>query len=255
MGRVARRMGITRGSVDGRSRVLGLQFPHGEAKPISADSDAAVYGVTTFPSRVVAPDDNVLKTGDNQRKLGKVVTKGKWKGFPIYSLKLEERATCPRSCRMWLSCYGNHMGHAKRYAHGPALETQIWRELAELQVRHPRGFVVRLHILGDFYSVSYVDLWQAALDHFPALHVFGYTARNGDPIGKAVEALRDARWDRFAVRTSGAHTGPRTTVVQRPERNPAHIICPAQFPAKDGRRCSNCALCWQTKKPIAFLSH
>lgn len=262
--KIARLMGMTIGQIDGQSRKLGLQYHHGGKtwfKPVSPTSDAAIYGTTQHRSRVFAPDDNVLKDGDNDRKLGGRVTKGKWKGMPIVSLTLEERATCPRSCRMWRSCYGNSMARAKRYAHGLALELQIWRELHGLQRRYPGGFVVRLHVLGDMYSVGYVELWEAALDHFPALHVFGYTAwPTTTPIGRRVEDLREARWDRFAVRTSGAHTGPRTTVISRKRCAPAKsIICPAQWnPAGKNVHCGACGICWSDaarNASICFLKH
>jgi hypothetical protein len=56
-----------------------------------------------FPSRVFDPDEvqRVLKDGHQSRKIGKFVTKGKMRGFPIFTLTLEERATCPRSCLAW----------------------------------------------------------------------------------------------------------------------------------------------------------
>lgn len=252
---IGRAMGRSGGSISGRSRVIGLQFRGGRASILEPGNPALAEARTIYQHRVIAPDQNVLKTGDNQRKLGRVVTKGKWKGFPIYSLTLQERATCRTDCAMWRGCYGNNMGHAKRYQHGPELELQIWRELSILQTRHPTGFVIRLHLLGDFYSVSYVDLWRAALDHFPAMRVFGYTAWKSDSyIGRAVAYVRNRHWDRFAIRTSGAWTGraPRavTFVVKPP---PNAIVCPAQ----QGRtaNCASCALCWATKKTIAFKAH
>lgn len=259
--KIAAIMGRTRGSIDGKSRVLGLQFHGGRSNVLAEDDPASRDARTVFPSRVVAPDHNVLKSGDNQRKLGKVVRKGAWKGMPIFSLSLEERATCPRSCAIWRACYGNGMGHAKRYAHGPALERQIMVELAFLQARYPSGFVVRVHILGDFYSTRYVQLWADALDAFPALRIFGYSARQaGDPIGGAIIRLRDERWDRFAVRTSGAKDGPRTIVVEDRASVPAKaILCPAQHnPAGKNIHCGACGICWALSardKVIAFLQH
>jgi len=252
-------MGRSLGSISGRSRVLGLQFRGGRSHILEASAPAARHAHTVFPARVIAPDQNVLKTGDNQRKLGKVVKKGAWRGFPIFSLTLEERATCPRSCEMWRQCYGNGMGHAKRYEFGAALERQISIELAFLQRRHPGGFVVRLHILGDFYSLPYVEFWRKALDYFPALHVFGYTARQTDTrIGAAIGHLRADRWDRFAVRTSGAtsDSGVPRTLVFDGEPPPGAIVCPAQ--TGKTANCASCALCWSAAarhRPIAFAQH
>ena len=133
---------------------------------------------TLFPSTVVEPfkSDRCLVSGKNSRKLGDRVTVGPWAGFPIYQLTLEERATCPETCHHWSTCYGNGMQLARRHRHGPDLELAVHGELVDLQEEHPDGFVVRLHVLGDFYSVDYVKVWERWLDEFPALHVFGYTA-------------------------------------------------------------------------------
>lgn len=250
---IGRAMGRSGGSISGRSRVLGLQFRGGRATVLAPGNPALTAARTIYPHRVVPPSQNVLKSGDNQRKLGRRVIKGKWKGFPVFSLTLQERATCPTTCKMWRGCYGNNMGHAKRYEHGPGLEKQIWRELSALQYLHPDGFVVRLHLLGDFYSVSYVDLWRAALDHFPALRVFGYTAWKSDsPIGHAVNHVRNRQWERFAIRTSDGERGPRAvTFIAKPPKDA--IPCPAQ--SGKTSNCSSCALCWATKRPIAFKAH
>ena len=255
--RIAKSMGRSRGSISGKSLKLGLQFHGGRAKVLDDQHPAIREGRTLFRHRVHTATLGVLKSGANQRKLGDVVEKGKWRGFPIYSLTLEERATCPRSCIVYNSCYGNNSSMAKRYRHGIALERAIVADLVRLQELHPRGFVVRLHQLGDFYSVAYVDFWADRLDEFPALHVFGYCARQlDDVIGERVIALREFAWDRFAVRTSGAKTGPRTMVIDIPESAPDAIVCPAQ--TERTRNCSTCGLCWTEAamhRPIAFLQH
>lgn len=175
--------------------------------------------------------------------------------MPVYALTLEERATCPRSCAQWQGCYGNGMQRASRQEHGPLLEAAILVELDDLQQQHPNGFVVRLHVLGDFYSEEYVAMWRGALEEFPALRVFGYTAWPNDSlIGKAVAKTRNKHWDRFAVRTSGETTGPRSNVYDLAAHVPkTEIICPAQL--NKTKSCSTCALCWGTKAPIAFLKH
>ncbi len=253
--KIARAMGRTTGSVASKSRRLSLHFHGGKGKSIQANSIPARQGFSIFRRRVRQPDHAVLKSGDNQRKLGRGVSKGPWRDFPIFSLTLEERATCPRDCALWLSCYGNGMNWAARYQHGPALEREIAAELANLQANNPRGFVVRLHILGDFYSMAYVDFWRRMLAQHSALHVFGYTARQtGTPIGDMIAHLRRDQWDRFAVRTSGATNGPRAIVVETANDAPAGtIMCPAQVGKT--KNCSTCGLCWASQKPIAFLRH
>jgi len=257
---IASEMKTTRGSISGQSMRMHLHYATGEQKPIQPGSDADLYATTRFLSHVQqAPQFGVLKPGGYQRKLGNRVMKGKWKGMPIFSLTLEERATCPRSCKMWLSCYGNNMGRSVRYAHGEALMDAIYADLVRLEHLHPRGFVVRLHILGDFFSVEYVQFWRDMLDEFMELRVFGYTARssgNRDLIGWAIEQLRDERWERFAVRTSGAVMGPRTKVIAREYPGDGAITCPAQ--TNKTSCCATCALCWEPaarNKVIAFLRH
>lgn len=156
------------------------------------------------------------------------------------------------------NCYGNHMPWSLRLQAGPELEAQLEHELKGLQAKHPKGFVVRLHILGDFYSVEYVQRWIYWLDRFPALHVFGYTARAyNDPIGIAVRDLARVRWDRFAIRSSGRALGPHPASVVVESEDEAKreeaILCPAQTDKTSC--CATCALCWSTLKAIAFLRH
>lgn len=212
---------------------------------------------TLFPStrRYVEETGRVLKSGHNSRKIGKEVTKGKWRGFPIYTLTLEERATCPATCAHWLTCYGNHMHFAERVVHDSDFEEVLWLELEGLNAKHPAGFVVRLHVLGDFYSVAYVMIWRRALNTFPALHVFGYTARDpeADPIGKRLWALARDRFDRFALRFSGRDQAELGAVTIEKGASSPHVVCPAQT----GRTecCATCGFCWQSRRTVAFERH
>ena len=108
---VATTMMRRHGSVPSGSRAVLLPSHH----------PAARAGRSIFPSRVFDPDElpALLKSGHNSRKIGRQVTKGPCKGQPIYTLTLEERASCPRSCREWLGCYGNNMQAAERVVHAP----------------------------------------------------------------------------------------------------------------------------------------
>jgi len=254
---IAHAMGTTKGAIDGQSIRENLHHKGTRRVVLKPGHDAIRGARTLFPTRVFDPtgDQPIIKPGSYSRKLGGEVLKGHWRGFPIYTLALEERATCPTACALYASCYGNHMQAAKRYRHGDAL---IWRlsvELAVLQLRHPQGFVVRLHVLGDFYSVDYVWQWARWLEDYPALRVFGYTAWAPDtPIGRAVKSCRVTLWDRFAVRTSGMAGENGTTVVERvSDAPPGSIVCPAQTDKTTS--CATCALCWATHKPITFLMH
>lgn len=227
--------------------------PDGHGVVIGALHPAYRSGRTIFPSRVFDPSEvrRVLKTGHQNRKIGREVRKGPRRGWPIYMLTLEERATCPRSCQAWGFCYGNQSQASERIVAGAELEAALWSELAELQRRHPTGFMVRLHILGDFYSCAYVEMWERALAAFPALHVFGFTARDpAGEIGQAVLAITGHQWERFAIRFSGM---PGPIMAARLGDDPDAVTCPAQLEKTDC--CATCALCWQSDRSIAFRRH
>ena len=225
---------------------------------LDADHPAVAEGKTIFGSmRRHAPDlDRLLIGGHNNRKIGKQVHVGRWAGAKIYTLTLEERATCPRSCHHWKTCYGNNMQWSRRIIADSEFEWRLVDELAALQNRHAEdGFVVRLHMLGDFYSVAYVDLWRAALAEFPDLKCFGYTAHHsGSTIGRAVKALADEQWDRFAIRVSRPFPiNEREAIPLRNAFDTRHFICPAQTGAD--KTCGICAACWESDVNVAFKDH
>ncbi len=239
-------------------RRFGTVIPNGRGVTLSALDPAHRYARTMFPSRVFDAGEvqRVLKDGHQSRKIGKTVMKGPRKGWPIFTLTLEERASCPRTCREWASCYGNNMQAAERIEHGPELIAALEPELRTLAAAHPGGFLVRLHVLGDFWSVDYVAFWHAMLEAMPALHVFGFTAHApSSPIGRAVAGLTLAGgWKRAAIRFSGApHDLQASRVIGPGESDPDAILCPAQTGATDC--CATCALCWQSDRSIAFRRH
>lgn len=213
---------------------------------------------TVYPGTVVPAleGDIILKSGIHSRKIGGRVLKGKWRGLPIYTLTLEERATCPVSCRHLRSCYGNRMLWAVRFEHGEQLELRLVQNVVALARQHAAGFVVRVHVLGDFYSVQYVNLWRAMLETIPQLNVFGYTARWDDVIGLALRDLVDDHWDRFAVRFSNAPSDevPATISIELPvQRPPDTVICPEQMNQTES--CASCGFCWHSRRRVAFLQH
>jgi hypothetical protein len=239
----------------------------GEAIGLRPSHPAAVHGITIFPKSVAHPDDGerIFVSGHNNPKLGAVVTKGKLKGFPIYHLTLQERATCPRSCAQWLSCYGNAMPYARRNdaTDVARLWVAIEHELGVLSRAHPGGFLIRLHTLGDFFSVEYVGMWIDWLNRWPALNVFGYTACNAGTedegeaaVGEAVHDLNDH--ERALIRFSSAEPGMfGACVFDEPSTDPDVIMCPAQTGKTEC--CATCALCWSAgpilEKSIGFLRH
>jgi hypothetical protein len=253
------RKGVPRAKTENVSRHGSHALGAGASMP-AVDNPAFAEGRTIFPTTVFEVEGlkNVLIEGKNSRKIGGRITKGPASGFPIFTLTLEERKTCP-VCAHWRSCYGNNMHLAKRIRHGAAFEERIAAELTILQSRFPGGFAIRLHVLGDFYSVEYVRLWESFLARFPAMFVFGFTARwrREDPIARELVDLVMREWDtgRFRVRFSDAPVDECSTVsIEHPRQKPADaIICPAQT----GRTpsCGQCGLCWHTKRRIAFLTH
>ena len=133
-------------------------------------------------------------------------------------------------------------------------------EVARRADDHPLGFAVRLHVLGDFYSVEYVELWRQLLERHPALHIWGYTARwdvENDPIAAALVARAQERPDRFAMLFSNAPAPfavPSTISVEHPFQVPVDpTLCPQEVDRTES--CSTCALCWHSKERIAFIQH
>lgn len=217
-------------------------------------------GRTIFGSTVKHPSavKKLLVSGHSNVKIGRDVRKGRlFRGYWIYTLTLEERATCPRTCHHWDSCYGNNMPWATRLIHGKPLVRRLERELRELlRVRGRVGILIRLHALGDFYSTEYVAFWDAMLKVHPRLAVYGYTARlPGTEIGDAIGLVKARHGRRFAIRYSDGGQGDDCTVSLAPgDEAPAlAFVCPEQT----GRtaHCATCGLCWNTAKNVAFLEH
>lgn len=215
---------------------------------------------TRFKSRVlpVAAMTSLLVSGHSNVKIGRDVRKGHLKGYWIYTLSLEERATCPASCQHWTDCYGNAMPFAKRIDHTdpaflPTLEAEIERLLS---VRGRKGILVRLHALGDFYSAEYVDFWRRMLAQHKGLRVFGYTARKAfSEIGFAIGRLNDVFDGRCAIRYSDGGWAQMSTVsvARAADCPPDAFLCPEQ--TNKTRCCATCGACWETKKNVAFVGH
>src|SRR5262249_10851032 len=102
-----------------KSRWPALPLNGRSASLLPHDHPAVIDGRTVYPTTVRAPlrradAPSVLKSAVNSRKIGGEILKGRWRGLPAYTLTLEERATCPTTCRHWRSCYGNKMQWADR---------------------------------------------------------------------------------------------------------------------------------------------
>lgn len=200
---------------------------------------------------------NLLVSGHSNVKIGRDVRKGKLKGYWIYTLSLEERATCPTSCKHWQDCYGNNMPWAKRIAHGPEMLEKLAEEIPRLlNVRGRKGILIRLHALGDFYSPHYVAFWTNMLATHPRLSVYGYTAWPPESlIGATIKMAKESFGDRFAIRWSdgGRPTGCTVSIERATDKPFNAFLCPEQTAAT--LACATCALCWATDKNVAFLTH
>ena len=203
--------------------------------------------------------ETVLKPASSNTKLSNGSTKpiniGYWRGMPMFSLTLEERKTCPTTCSHWHNCYGNNMYLAKRYKHGKPLETKLNEELQELSNRYPNGFVIRLHILGDFYSVAYVKFWNKQLTKHKQLRVFGYSARIEGPIFSQLLRTKSNYPSRFVIRISSDQEVNDDVVYARTQnfKGKGSIVCPQQTGEVDS--CINCGLCFLSTGSITFLDH
>jgi len=256
-----------RASGGGRTRFVGTaHHADEEAASLRADHPAVIEGRTLFPSRVFDIDqcERILIGGKNNAKIGATIEKGPWAGMPVLTLTLEERATCPRSCHHFRSCFGNAMHFARRHRHGPELIERLDEELAYYADQDRGGFAVRLHVLGDFWSEEYVECWANWMVRFPMLHVWGYTARQvHTPIGAMIEAM-NLRWPaRWCIRFSVPPTAPIepmqvTTIWRQPEgaRVAESLSCPQQ--RDKFATCGTCAICFQPgleHERVVFTGH
>lgn len=204
----------------------------------------------------------VLKSSKSNSKLsggrnGEIVKGRKYyRGRPLYQLTLVERATCPPTCEQWGDCYGNNMPFAHRFEPGKELEEALEHDLNFLRHKHPEGFVVRLHVLGDFYSLGYVSFWRKQLRANPTLALYGYTHRkHGTQLGDAVAAMvRDFPERTSILRSDGRSPEdplPKAVVVETPPEGV--LVCPEQTGKSES--CLTCGLCFNGKTDIHFLRH
>jgi len=244
-----------------------IDYQSGGEEPLTKTQIAVATGKSLFHKAKVksvsdgmGKSERVIKKSTNV-KLGKKVTSGTHKGMPIYTVTLEERATCPASCKHWADCYGNNMPFATRYTYDEALVSSIEEEIELLNHKHRKtGFLVRLHVLGDFPDMEYVEMWDRLLHNFEHLYVYGYTAHPvNTPLGEyIVKNLGATYGKRWMVRVSGDFSQSFSALNDDPvhmymvEKKQA-FICPVQ--TNKVSDCGACGLCWTATKPVVFLSH
>lgn len=235
-------------------------------KAVNAAQNGTTMYLKTVRTSPVLPTKStglrVLKSAANNSKLsgkrGGGITRGRkyYRGRSLYQLTLVERETCPETCGQWEVCYGNKMPFARRYTPGVELEEALEHDLNFLQKKHPEGFVVRLHVLGDFYSTGYVAFWRKQLHRNPNLALYGYTHRkHGSQIGNAVASLVKDFPERTSFLRSEGRNGedPLPSARVRKEEDPSLLICPEQTGKTES--CMTCGLCFNGNTNIHFLEH
>jgi hypothetical protein len=156
------------------------------------------------------------------------------------------------------------MPFARRHEKGAALEARLDRDLRAMAQKHPKGFAIRLHVLGDFYSADYLLAWFRWMNEFPALHVWGYTAHQAKTKMGGWILRGNDRWPtRWAFRTSvspktSAAPMQATTIWHKPTETviPEGTVCPMQMDLTQA--CATCGLCWAlpaASKRIVFIGH
>ena len=199
-------------------------------------------------------DSNSKLSGDR-----KTWRAGAYVGHRLYSLTLVERDYCPNDCPAWNVCYGDNMRWANRIDARQDIDvfyTRLTGELDTLDRKHPDGYSVRLHILGDFWNVAYVRFWGDQLATRRALNVYGYTHRTGE-IHDAIDSVFMRFGRRFNILQSD---GDRTREIRPVALLESHPdagdlpICPEQTGKATG--CLDCGLCTlDNVKGVTFLLH
>ena len=233
--------------------IMELQKTHKaivNASTLYSDSKFTIRDVSNYKHRVLKPSTNI--------KLGKKVTKGKLKGMKMYTLTLIERETCTDECEHYNDCFGNNMPFAHRFSVNEAFMLRLESDIQETARLNPLGFLVRLHILGDFESVEYVEFWNRMLYTYPNLHIYGYSRnhitskyKHISAIGYKLIRVRTTHKERFAIRFSNK-LDEEFSANSR-DITDKGITCLAQIKASVS--CSDCTLCWSSKKAIGFITH
>ena len=210
---------------------------------------------TRYPKSIRSVGElSTLKPGSDNKKLGFKITSKKWKNKKLYSLTLVERETCPTTCHHWNDCYGDNMPFAHRFSID-GLEDKLEQEISNLIKKNPQGIVIRLHVLGDFYSTDYVKFWEEMLLKYPSLCLFGYTGREeNSSIGKLLWFLNNRYNERCVIRFSRNKESNSNELYAAEESfSGASFVCPEQ--TGKVKNCASCGLCWTTNKTVRFLSH
>lgn len=218
---------------------------------LKPNNPALQRAVTIHPKAVRSPvETNIIKAVTANSKLGKgsnVISKGKWAGMPMFQMSLQERASCPSTCKQWAACFGNNMAFAHRIDHThPEFMPKLAAEIEVLAATYRHGFVIRPHVLGDYFSPEYAAFWIDQTATHSNLHIFGYTHHLRDSIiGRMVtEWNKNPRvWVRFSDQG-----GDMSANVEG-----KGFPCPEQ--TGQTQSCLTCGACWSTTKAVSFKAH
>jgi hypothetical protein len=150
------------------------------------------------------------------------------------------------------------MPFAHRFDHtAPDFISRLDAHLGQLNHKHPEGFVVRLHVLGDFYDGIYIAQWQIWLALYENLNVFGYTHHTVDSqLGSMIKTVNKMHPDKFRVRFSddmSTQFSAHVTTSEDINTVTNSIVCPEQKGQTDS--CATCGYCWSSNNPIVFIEH
>lgn len=218
---------------------------------LKPDNPVLTKAITIHPKARRSPTDTtLLKSVASNKKMGKgdnVISKGHWAGMPMFQLSLEERATCPRTCTQWASCFANNMAFAHRIDHThPEFLEILAAEIKVLAIKFRHGFVIRPHTIGDYFSAEYAAFWIEQTALYPNLHIFGFTHWERDSvIGRMIMEWNknDRVWVRFSDQG-----GDMSANVEG-----EGFDCPEQTGKTES--CLTCGACWGTVKPVRFKQH
>jgi len=219
---------------------------------------STLYNASQFTIRDVSNyKHRVLKLSTN-KKLGKIVKFGKHKGKRIVTATLIERETCTNECEHYTTCYGNNMPFTHRFEVNEAFMMRLESDIEYYVKKYPQGILIRLHVLGDFESIQYVEFWNRMLYTYSTIAIYGYSRNHMtskyehiSAIGYKIIAIRNIHKDRFAIRFSNKLDDEFSANSR--DITSKGITCLSQVKASVS--CSDCTLCWASKKPIGFITH
>lgn len=183
-----------------------------------------------------------------------IISRGNIKLGVLPSFSLPPGKTCPGMTpfcdRYCFACHGRYMmpnveGSNERRHQISLSKDFVPLMIADLSKVSPPAF--RLHVVGDFYSVPYIERWLKIIHRFPDIHFFGSTRSWRVP--KLVEAIEEIRdHDNVYLRASidltdnlSPGSAWSTWSVQGPG-----VPCPHD--KGKVKSCYTCGRCWNDKQ-------